>query len=364
MRLAYVSQGYSPHDLRFLRAFVAHGLHVCFVSYPGSQRETRPLPESVAHLAVPATRSRAALRQLRDWQPDLMLAGPLHTGGLFASLLREVPLVAMSHGFDLLYALPGSAAARRHIARVLERACGFFADCPALLAEGTRLREFAPDETICLPWGLDGEPDRAAVARGADLRRSLGWEKNVVLVSLRNWEAVYAIPEFLAAFARSAAENPALRLILGGAGSRRAEVEQSIRDLDLGGRVHCPGSVPESQVWTLLGAADGYVSSARSDGSSITLLQAMAIGLPALLHDTGGNRDWISEGVHGWFFHVDEAASLQKAIAAILAARPHWPEIARSARAKVQSEANWTVNQKRLVDFLQATARRAARVAA
>lgn len=364
MRLAYVSQGYSPHDLRFLRAFVEQGLHVCFVSYPGSQRETRPLPEGVAHLAVPATRGRSTLRQLRDWKPDLMLAGPLHTGGLFASILREVPLVAMSHGFDLLYALPGNAAARRHIVRALNRACGFFADCPALLAEATRLRTFAPEQTICLPWGLDGEPDRTALARGSDLRRSLGWENNIVLVSLRNWEAVYAIPEFLAAFARSAAENPELRLILGGAGSRRAEVEQSIRDLGLGDRIYCPGSVPESEVWTLLGAADGYVSSARSDGSSITLLQAMAIGLPALVHDTGGNRDWITEGVHGWFFHVDEPASLQKAIAAFLAARSHWPAITRDARDKVQSEANWLVSQKRLVEFLQATAQRAARVAA
>ena len=364
MKLAYISQGYSPHDLRFLRAFTAHGAEVFFLSLPGGRRESRPVPDGVeVHLLPAAAESRGfpgrdALRRLAAWRPDVMLAGPLHTGAVLASLLRQVPLVAMSHGFDLLYVLPAGSAPRRRIARVLRRAHGFFADCPALLAEGKRLRAFADDATVCLPWGIEGGADEAGLARGAALRRSLGWERATVLVSLRNWEPVYAVPELVAAFAGCAARHDGLRLILGGSGSQSAAVRKLIQESNLTEKIHCPGSVPESEVWTLLGAADGYVSSARSDGSSISLLQAMAAGLPALVQDTGGNRDWIAEAVHGWFFHVDAAATFAQAAEQFLEARPRWQEIARASRSRVASEANWGENQKRLIAFLEGIARR------
>lgn len=364
MKLAYISQGYSPHDLRFLRALTAHGAEVFFLSLPGGTRESRPVPDGVethflsAAAERPGFPGRAALRRLAAWRPDVMLAGPLHTGAVLASALRRVPLVAMSHGFDLLYVLPASGAARRRIAHALQRADGFFADCPALLAAGKRLRDFPDDATVCLPWGIEGGADEAGLARGAALRRSLGWDSATVLVSLRNWEPVYAVPELLAAFAESAAQHDGLRLILGGSGSQRAAVRQLIRELNLTDKVHCPGSVPESEVWTLLGAADGYVSSARSDGSSISLLQAMAAGLPALVQDTGGNRDWISEGVHGWFFAVDAAATFARAVDRFVEACPRWQEIAQASRSRVASEANWGENQKRLIAFLETIARR------
>lgn len=362
MKLAYISQGYSPHDLRFLRAFVANDADVFFLSLPGGIRETRPVPDGVETVFLRRVVSgRSALRKLAAWGPDVMLAGPLHTGAVLAGALRRAPLVAMSHGFDLLYVLPAGDAARRRITRALQRAQGFFADCPALLAQGQRLRAFPEEETVCLPWGIEGGADDAGLARGIALRRSLGWERATVLVSLRNWEPVYAVPELLAAFAESAARQDDLRLILGGAGSLSAEVERLIGNLNLAAKVHCPGSVPESEVWTLLGAADGYVSSARSDGTSISLLQAMAAGLPALVQDTGGNRDWIAAGVHGWFFQVDARATFAQAVEHFLEARPRWQEIADASRRRVGSEADWSANQKRLMDFLEKIARRNAR---
>lgn len=362
MRLAYFSQGYSPHDLRFISAFVEQGIEVFFLSMPGGVRETRPVPPGVETVFLAAGRrgwaGRKALRALRIWQPDVMLAGPLHTGAILASALRRVPLVAMSHGFDLLYALPAGGRPQRRIARALHRAHGFFADCPALRDSGLRLRAFASEDTICLPWGIEGGADEAALAEGAVLRRSLGWEKATVLVSLRNWEPVYAVCELLADFAEAAARHNELRLILGGDGSQREEVRRLIGDLALTDRVHCPGSVPEARIWTLLGAADGYVSSSRSDGSSISLLQAMAAGLPALVHDTGGNRDWIAEDRHGWFFEVDSAVSFGRAVDEFFNARPRWPEIAAASRDKVAREADWRQNRVRLVDFLRDIARR------
>ena len=43
-------------------------------------------------------------------------------------------------------------------------------------------------------------------------------------------------------------------------------------------------------------AADTYISCAQSDGTSVSLLEAMATGLPLIVTDIPSNREWVVEG--------------------------------------------------------------------
>jgi glycosyltransferase involved in cell wall biosynthesis len=51
-------------------------------------------------------------------------------------------------------------------------------------------------------------------------------------------------------------------------------------------------------------AANAYLSCAKSDGTSVSLLEAMATGLPAVVTDIPSNREWIVEGENGWLARV------------------------------------------------------------
>ena len=58
-------------------------------------------------------------------------------------------------------------------------------------------------------------------------------------------------------------------------------------------------------------AADLYLSASHSDGSSVSLMEALGCGLPVLVSDIPGNREWVTDGEQGWLFpDGDDAAAV------------------------------------------------------
>ena len=70
------------------------------------------------------------------------------------------------------------------------------------------------------------------------------------------------------------------RLFLAGDGALRPNLDEQIRTLGLAGKVTLLG--PRTDVPELLGAADAYVSSSLQEGHPLSVLEAMAVGLPVV----------------------------------------------------------------------------------
>ena len=67
-------------------------------------------------------------------------------------------------------------------------------------------------------------------------------------------------------------------------------------------RVQFGGQVSQRDLPRWYHKADLYISPSHIDGSSVSLMEALACGLPALVSDIPANREWVSEGVNGWLF--------------------------------------------------------------
>ena len=79
-------------------------------------------------------------------------------------------------------------------------------------------------------------------------------------------------------------------------------------------RVHFPGQVSQTDLPRYYRSADLYLSASHCDGTSISLLEALACGRPALVSDIPGNREWITPGVEGWLFPDGDETALAEAI--------------------------------------------------
>ena len=63
-----------------------------------------------------------------------------------------------------------------------------------------------------------------------------------------------------------------------------------------------------------LRAADVYVSTSRSDSTSVSLLEAMACGIPPVVTDIPANREWITEGRNGLLVPPGDPVRLAEAL--------------------------------------------------
>jgi sugar transferase (PEP-CTERM/EpsH1 system associated) len=87
------------------------------------------------------------------------------------------------------------------------------------------------------------------------------------------------------------------RLVIGGEGPSRPELEAEIRQGGLTGRVDMLGRIDDAA--TLLRSLDVFVLPSRDEGISNTILEAMATGLPVLATRVGGNSELVHEGQTG-----------------------------------------------------------------
>jgi glycosyltransferase involved in cell wall biosynthesis len=355
LKVLYISRGYTTHDHRFLKSFVGAGWAPTHLPLLEEKLDARPLPEGVrtatwmTHRAEPgaqaAWRSRRnrLIELLSDVRPDVVIGGPVQSGAFLAALARARPLVTVSWGTDLLVDANASARSRFITRYTLDNSAAVFGDCRAVRDAVHRHSSLPDDRIVTFPWGIDltrFSPRPPALT----IRTDLGWAGNEVLISTRSWEPVYAVDVLVRAFALVRQQRPSARLILLGDGSLEREVRRLIGDLGLQDFVHAPGRVPYDSLPDYFRSADAYVSAAVSDGTSISLLEAMACGLPVVVSNSFGNLEWVREDVNGALARPGDTESLAAAMLRVIS---HPNDAARMREANTETarrHANWDAN--------------------
>jgi glycosyltransferase involved in cell wall biosynthesis len=127
-------------------------------------------------------------------------------------------------------------------------------------------------------------------------------------------------------------ERPGARLTLIGEGPERPSLEGRIARLGLGESVELPGPSPDPSL--VLRDCDLFVLPSREEGMSIALLEAMALGIPAVASSIPGNLALMTEGVHGRLAPPDDPPALARVILEHRA-DPLAPTMAEAARRRV-----------------------------
>ena len=360
MRILYFTRDYTTHDLRFLQALAKteHQVYFLQLERRGHTLEDRPLPVEVEQVRWAGGRGPVRLhdgprllldlkRAIRRIKPDLIQAGPLQRSAFLAALTGFRPLLSMSWGYDLLVDANQNAAWRWATRFTLKHSSAMLGDCQTIrqlaVAHG-----MPAERIVTFPWGIDLDhftplpPDLSPVEGKAQTPLS---PSPFILLSTRGWESIYGVDVIARAFVTAARQAPELQLIMLGNGSLAASLRQIFARGNVEDQVIFPGQVRYAGLPRYYQMADLYVSASHSDGSSISLLEAMACGKPVLVSDIPGNREWVSPaGGAGWLFADGDADALAQAILHAVAQRRQLPEMGRRARALAEERADWKIN--------------------
>jgi GalNAc-alpha-(1->4)-GalNAc-alpha-(1->3)-diNAcBac-PP-undecaprenol alpha-1,4-N-acetyl-D-galactosaminyltransferase len=119
------------------------------------------------------------------------------------------------------------------------------------------------------------------------------------------------------AFARAAADQPNWSLVILGEGPERRRLEELIHSSGLEARVRLPGWVADPT--EVLRNCDAFVLSSRYEGFPNALLEAMALGMPAVAIDCpSGPADIVRHEVDGLLVPRDDVPALTAAIGRLL----------------------------------------------
>ena len=326
-RCTYVTRGWGVHDERWTAALRSNGFTVTDLSL---ERDGLSIEEA-----------RSKLNEAKD----PVLAGPLDiTRGLVGV---SAPLVGLSWGFDLI-------GADEH-----NDDLSWMTDLAGLIVDSQHTRGIAAaagmsNERIhTIPWGVDlttFTPD----GPHADLTAFGVPSASTVIVSMRALEPLYRVEDIVQGFAQLASEFPDAHLVVGNDGSLRNQLDFLVGSLDLEHRVSFIGSLPEESLPGLLRASDIYVTASEVDGSSVTLLQAMACGTAVVASNTPGNSEWIKTGATGLLFEVADPTDLAASTKALLTNQgpAKIRTLGSSARKLVEERANWVRNRTQLAAIL------------
>lgn len=201
-------------------------------------------------------------------------------------------------------------------------------DLPATL-------RISPARVECILNGIDTDAFRPKPDGGA-LRRELDISGHGPIVgSIGRLEPIKAYEVMIEAFAlftkTTVGQNATL--VIAGAGSARASIVQAIEDNGLTSRVHLLGW--RDDVQNLHSSFAVFTMSSKSEGTSISLLEAMSAGIPPVVTDVGGNRAVLGPALSSYLVPSGDPAALAAAWASVLATPETHAHASQLARTRV-----------------------------
>ena len=154
-----------------------------------------------------------------------------------------------------------------------------------------------------------------------------------IAISVARLSAEKDFPTLLRAVPHVASQIPDFQLKIVGGGPERERLDGLIRELNLTDRVELLGE--RTDVPQLLRDAGFFVSSSLTEGISLTLLEAMAVGLPVVATAVGGNSEIVLPGKTGYLVPSMNPTVLANAIVTMCHNQSQWLRMGQAGRERV-----------------------------
>jgi glycosyltransferase involved in cell wall biosynthesis len=306
------------------------GRDVSIAAFCAPEEQFRPLnlaPEALSYW--PSSRKAWLDKRLRTvFEQRVRSADGLHLHGLWeqstalsARLARRLgkPYVLSAHGMLEPWALAQKRLKKLLYAQLLERANVAGAGClhALTLAEAAQYRAFGAHGPIAIiPNGVT-IPQH--VTANPLLERFPTLTGRRIVLYLGRLHQKKGLDLLLQAWAEIADSWPDAHLVLAGpdADGTRVQLETEITRMGLDQSVLFTGMLGAALKWSALAAAVGFVLPSHSEGLSVSVLEAMGMGVPVIVTE-GCNMPEVAEHEAGWVVAASRH-SLLTALQALLA---------------------------------------------
>lgn len=138
-------------------------------------------------------------------------------------------------------------------------------------------------------------------------RENYGFEEtDVILIFVGRLGPEKNVSFLLRSFAYTVKRNDMARLLIVGEGPDKNKLEKETYNLNIESRVEFTGRVPYDEIPGHLGISNAFVTASVTEVHPLTLIEAMAAGLPALGIRSPGIEDIIDDGKNGYLVNNNQ----------------------------------------------------------
>ncbi len=241
----------------------------------------------------------------------------IHANWIFSGLIAVIlgslygkPVVLTVHGSDARFAKKSiflQAVARWILKRVKTVIAVSRSLATDLVEIGVERRRI-----VVIPNGFDSERF-FPVGEGSSTRSD--WAK---FLWVGRMSPEKNVPTLVSAFNVVAERYPKSKLTLVGNGIVRAEIEALIERYGLTSSVELLGNVPSEHIPEIMREHDVFVLPSLSEGLSVSVLEAMASGLPVIVAAVGGLPEIIKNSQNGYLIDPRDILGLSEVMMQLL----------------------------------------------
>lgn len=250
---------------------------------------------------------------INNIKPDILHSGWTPKDGLMATLSGFHPHLSMPWGSEVMVHPYENMLYKIINNYVFNKSDHITCDSEHVKELIIKEYEILPEKITVFPWGID-----LNIFNDTDLNESkrteLGWGDKTILIMTRKFEKFYRIIEFIDIFYKCIKQNNNLRLFLLGTGSLEKQIFSKINKYDINEYIHAPGWINRNEMNNFLISSDIYVSNSYTDGSSVSLLEAMACGLSPIVTKIESIEEWVQHDFNGFLIDVDKPELMEESI--------------------------------------------------
>lgn len=302
MKILFLAEAISPHIASWQKAFTEMGWGTLVAScdytagFNGHKLSPKVGSGPLRYLSV----VDQVKKLTSDFQPHLINAHFLPTYGLTAAIANIHPLVLTLWGSDILLSAQNGFLRRWRSRFVLRRSDLVVADAQCGLDIA---KSIAPIRCqLVVSFGV------SRVWYESGQVRELKETDTLQILSCRKFEPLYDVQTLIKAARLLRDDGFKFHLTLVGSGSLESDLRALADSQNITDLITFTGALGNEQLFNAYRRSDIYVSTALSDTTSVSLLEAMSQKLYPIVTDIPGNREWLTSDRH--FFKPGDAADL------------------------------------------------------
>jgi len=295
------------------------------------------------------------IRIIRKYKIQIIHAHSVIPTGFVASIVSKLmhkPLFITAHGMDINN-FENSRIFNYFIASSLNSSFKSIAVSEDL---AKKMRFMVKDKNRVFVLRNAVDTDRFNPTRDKSIRSKFDInDEDILILFVGYLDEFKGIFELINAFNVINSENRNVKLMMVGTGPKKEDLLKILTKMNIEDEVIFTGRVEPQKIHKYYQAADIFVLPSYTEGLPVSVLEAMACGLPVVATNVGGIPEIITDRVNGFIVPSKNEKELIKKLAALTNNKDYREKFSQKSVEKINDEFNSGKKLKRLVDLYQNT---------